>query len=162
MNEDKMSGRKNINQTTNRIWAHAECYRKVVLKYCKTELSMISFVLLNSCGICRHDFFMGKKTIRKVCETIYSNSWSYQDPCLPCIASFFSKNVTPPFPMYPPGSMMKEFYTNIKTFFCSLEMKALFLNEIELLIRIFIKVNEKQDELKTSREIFPDVNNKLL
>lgn len=75
---------------------------------------------------------------------------------------FFSKNVTPPFPMYPRGSMMKENDTNIKRFFCSLERKALFLNRRVLLIRIFIKVNEKQNEPKTSREIFPDVNNKLL
>lgn len=52
--------------------------------------------------------------------------------------------------------------TNMKTFFSSLERKALFLNKRVLLIRIFIKVNEKQNELKTSREIFPDVNNKLL
>lgn len=57
---------------------------------------------------------------------------------------------------------MKENDTNMKTFFSSLERKALFLNKRVLLIRIFIKVNEKQNELKTSREIFPDVNNKLL
>lgn len=56
---------------------------------------------------------------------------------------------------------MKGNDTDRKTLFRSLKKKAPFLNKI-LLIRIFIKVNEKQNELRTSREIFPKVNNKLL
>lgn len=50
---------------------------------------------------------------------------------------------------------MKENDTNMKRLFCSMEREALFLNKRVLLIRILIKVNEKQNEPKTSGEIFP-------